>query len=122
MAANVGGVSCWSVVGPSCDELTQTAAMWSVPGVDGVGEQLLGRRATPMRVVARFLGTAAAAATWETNVRALIQTLISAEDDWGRTTTRLRVRGAAPMTLEARARPGTVYECVGTIVLDVARV
>ena len=81
MAASVGGVSCTFVKGVASDP-TERVVIYQVPGIDGVGAQLLGLGDAAFRFQAVLYGTAAALTTWIASMQALKGTLVTIVDDW----------------------------------------
>ena len=80
--ADIGGVSCDMVKGV-LQAPTERVESYQVPGIDGVGAQLLGLGDSPFRFRAIKYGTNAELNTWIAAIQALKGDTITIVDDWG---------------------------------------
>jgi hypothetical protein len=80
--ADVGGVNCDMVKGATRDP-TERVESHQVPGIDGVGAQLLGKGDSAFRFRAIKYGTNAQMNTWIAALEAFKGDIVTIVDDWG---------------------------------------
>lgn len=86
MAISFGGVACHNVKGRANLKTTELE-VFTRPGMDGHGALDLGDVARPNDFTLVYFGTPAACESWVQSIEALVGTVVSIEDDWGRPTT-----------------------------------
>lgn len=80
--ADIGGVECTFVKG-AAREPTERVVTYQVPGIDGVGAQLLGLGDSAFRFRAILYGTKEELNTWMASINAKKEELVVIVDDWG---------------------------------------
>lgn len=81
MAVSVGGVNCTFVKGAARDP-AERVVTYQVPGIDGVGAQLLGKGDSAFRFSAVLYGTSGELTTWIAAMVALKGDIVTIVDDW----------------------------------------
>lgn len=78
----VGPVQCTFVKTADREPLAQSVRAWTLPGVDGVAWQVLGRNRSHYSCEAILLNTTAAVKVWEAALGALQGQRVAIFDDW----------------------------------------